>query len=62
MQQKVKQKSKRSWITRYRFCLVLLLLVVLLLMGWYCLTSYRQTTTPKEGTLVDSVKMYERQA
>lgn len=63
MQQRAKQKQKRSWTFRYRFCLVALLLVVLILMGWYCLTSYQKTATPKEGTLVDGVRQvrtYER--
>lgn len=65
MEQKVKRKEKRSWTCRYRFCLVALLLVVLILMGWYCLTSYQKTTMPKEGTLVERVRQvrpYERKA
>lgn len=56
MEQKAKHKEKRSWTCRYRFCLVALLVVVLIFVGWYCLTSYRQTTTPKEGTLVERVR------
>lgn len=64
MKQKTEQKQKRSWTCRYRFCLVALLAVVLILMAWYCVTSYQQNT-PKEGTLVDrvrQVKPYERKA
>ena len=37
---------------------------VLVLMAWYCVTSYQQNT-PKEGTLVDrvrQVRQYERKA
>lgn len=65
MEQKTKKKEKRSWACRYRICLVALLLVVLILMVWYCMTSYQQTTMPKEGTLVDRVRQvgqYERKA
>ena len=56
MEQKVKHKGKKSWTFWYRFCLVALLLAVLGLMGWYCLSSYRQNAIPKEGTLVERVR------
>ena len=65
MEQKVKHKGKKSWTFWYRFCLVALLLAVLGLMGWYCLSSYRQNAIPKEGTLVERVRQvgpYERKA
>lgn len=62
MEQKVKRTTERNWSRRYRFWLTVLLLFVLMLVGLYCISSYRQNKTPKEGTLVDSVKMYERKA
>lgn len=64
MKQKTEQKEKRSWTCRYRFGLAVLLTVVLILLAWYCVTSYQQNT-PKEGTLVHrvrQVKQYERKA
>ena len=62
MEQKVKRTTERSWSRRYRFWLVILLLLVLVFTGWYCIDWYQKTSTPKEGTLVDSVRMYERKA
>lgn len=60
MEQKVKQTNEKNRIRHYRCWLMVLLLVVLLLAGWYCMDSYRQSITPKEGTLVDSGRRYER--
>ena len=62
MEQTVKRTTERSWRRRDRFWLVILLLLVLVFTGWYCIDSYQKTSTPKEGTLVDSVRMYERKA
>lgn len=62
MERKAKRTSQTVWIRRYRFWLAALLVVIIMLMGWYCLDSYRQTAIPREGTLVDGGKQYERKA
>lgn len=60
MEQKIRQTNERSRIRRYRLLLFVVLLLVIILMGWYCVDSYQNTITPKGGTLVDSGKHYER--
>lgn len=62
MGEKVKRTTERSWIRRYRIWLGVVLLIIVMLAGLYCLHSYQKTTVPKDATLVDERGSYERKA
>lgn len=48
-----KKYSDCEWVKKYRMVLALLLLAVLLLAGWYLLSSYQKNKVPEDGTLVE---------
>lgn len=48
-----KNCEERGWVKKYRMALVILLLAVLLLAGWYVLSAYQKNGVPEDGMLVE---------
>jgi hypothetical protein len=47
-----KHHEEADWIKKYRVALVMVLMVVLVLSGWYCISSWQKNKVPEDGTLV----------
>lgn len=61
MEQQSKKKHTCNGVRCYRIVLAIVLVVIIVLAGWYLL-SCSKNATPKEGTLVKSNCEYERKA
>ena len=47
-----KNCGDNKWVRKYRLALLLVLVVVLLVAGWYCISTYQKNKIPREATLV----------
>lgn len=57
-----KNCRENGWVKKYRLSLLLVLVVVLLVAGWYCISTYQKNKIPKEATLVKEEVCDEREA
>ena len=47
-----KECKGNQWIRKYRLALLLVLIGIMLLSCWYCISTYQKNKIPKEATLV----------
>lgn len=58
----VRERQQSEWAKRYRLFLWIVLAALLVLAGILCYGARRRSEIPREGTLVHSGEIYEREA
>jgi hypothetical protein len=47
-----KSHEEADWVKKYRVALVMVLALVVILSGWYCISSWQKNKVPEDATLV----------